>query len=61
VNYSSEADFQLLLPNATCSDKGKYHLRTSTSEHDIDMKVVKDGIRLDLPRALDAEIICGNK
>jgi hypothetical protein len=61
VRYSSEADFQLFLPKTTCSDAQKYLLHTSTSQHDIEGKFVRDGIQLDLPGALDAAITCENK
>jgi hypothetical protein len=61
VRYSSDADFQLFLPKAACSYEQKYLLRTLTSQHDIEGKVVRDAIQLDLPRALDAEITCESR
>ena len=62
VRYSSEADFHLLLPKTVCSYEQKYLLRTSTSQRDIEGKVVSGGgIQLDLPEALGAEITCENK
>ena len=61
VKYSSDADFQLFLPRAACSHQQKYFLRTLTIQHDIEGKVVSDGIQLDLPGALDAEISCESR
>jgi len=61
VKYSSEADFQLSLPARACSDDRRYFFRTPASQHEIAGKAVMDGIQLDLPAALDAEITCDNK
>jgi hypothetical protein len=61
LKYSSEADFQLYLPETACASERKYLLRTSTGEHRIDRTLGKDGVQLDLPGALNAEIFCENK
>ena len=58
VRYSSDADFQLFLPKTACSYEQTYLLRTVSTQHDIEGKVVGDGIQLDLPGALDSEITC---
>jgi hypothetical protein len=60
VQYSSETDFQLLLPPTACGEEHKYVLRTTIGQHDIEGKEEKDGIQLDLPGALDAEVVCKN-
>lgn len=61
VKYSSEADFQLLLPDTACGDERRYLLHTPAIQHEMEGKVVTDGIQLNLPGALDAEITCGSK
>jgi len=61
VHYSSEAEFQLLLPKSTCGDERKYLLHSSTIQREVEARAVKDGIQLDLPGTLDAEITCWTK
>jgi hypothetical protein len=61
VKYSSEADFQLYFPVTTCHSERRFLLHTATGRREVEGRPVKDGIQLDLPAALDAEISCQNK